>query len=203
MLWLRTRSSYSPHKNTHAILLTVSTRGSGYRPWVVTVQPIQPIQHETQTAKGLRRHLVPLGFNPDYLWIICPICLIGIQASLCLFTCLCWVDVCLPSRWKKLLLSGSGVVPLLHHPFCYCLLHILFILPGIGAPCGDARIQSEVGALRPRPEAECKSQERANHYPTLWLLQEGADSWRCSLDIFTHGKTKQEDDSQMNRTADK
>lgn len=61
MLLLRTRSFYSLHENAHAIMLTVSNRGSSFRPFVVTVQPI------TQIAKGLRRHLVLEGFNPAYL----------------------------------------------------------------------------------------------------------------------------------------
>lgn len=37
----------------------------------------------------------------------------------------------------------------------------------------DARAAAE--APRTRPEAERNSQERAAHYPTLWLLQKGAD----------------------------
>lgn len=179
MLRLRTWSSYSPHKNAHAVLLTVSNRWSGCRPWVVTVQPIH---YETQTAKGLRRHLVSLGFNPDYLWIICPICLIGIQMSLGLFIFLCWVDVCLPSRWKKAAPQRLWS----HSPAASSLLllssaHFFFILPGIGAPCGDARIRSETGCESgcrgpsAHPEAERNSQERAAHYPTLWLLQKRAD----------------------------
>lgn len=55
-------------------------------------------------------------------------------------------------------------------------------------------VKREAGAAaeapRSRPEAERNSQERAAHYPALWLPHEGADSWRRSLHMFTHGKKK-------------
>lgn len=64
------------------------------------------------------------------------------------------------------------------------------ILPGIRAPCGDARIRSVT--LR---SVLLIIQRRGS-------LHEGADLRRRSPGIFTHGKRKQEGDSQMNRTAD-
>lgn len=70
-LLLRRRWFYRLQVNARSIGLAVSNGGSGFRPGVLTVQPMQ---HETHTAEGLRRDLVSKGFNLDYLLIICPIC---------------------------------------------------------------------------------------------------------------------------------
>lgn len=153
----------------------MSNWGLGFRPGVVTVQPIQ---HETHTAEGLRRDLVSKGFNLDYLLIICPICPLTPNASGLIH--LCWMDVFLQSRWKKVAPQGLHTCS----PAASSLLLLSFffdpagvwssvwVMLGYGA-------KQDTGAAaetpRTRPEAERNSQEHAAHYPPMWLLL-GEDS---------------------------
>lgn len=157
----------------------MSNRGSGFRPGVVTAQPIQ---HETHTAEGLRRDLVSKGFNLDYLLIICPICPLTPNVSGLYH--LCWMDVFLQSRWKKVALQGLQSCSPAASSLLLLSLWLFFFYPagvrssvwamlGYGAK-EDAGAAAETP--RTRPEAERNSQEHDAHYPPLWLLLEGEDS---------------------------